>query len=113
MLAITNSEFIEQVFNIFDKIKTDERDFISIICVDDIDGKFVIEIGRTFSFGLDCFSIKLEIYKNSILNTFSNITNFVDALYKQYQRLNFIEIMEPQNLMISIDERRKNNIIYE
>lgn len=102
-MNITNEEFKEQILDSFIKVKKDPRDYIQIYCVDDVENRFVIEIGQGFQYINNCH-ITVHIGKYDVLEQFKSPFEFVSVLYYEWKKISFIDIYDNiQNYDFAID----------
>ena len=84
-------EFQEKLLDTFKKVKTDQRHYIEVTCMDDIDHVYSIEIGQSFQDYMYHLSIGVVMSQWCIENTFETVLNFIETLYDQFLRLTFID----------------------
>ena len=69
---MTNEEFKEQIIDSFEKIKVSPRTYIQVYCVDDVNGRFNVEIGERFDSYINGCHLTVDIHKYHVLNRFES-----------------------------------------
>lgn len=82
---MTNEEFKEKIEELWDKLKTmtDGNFYLKIVCTDEIDGKFDIEVGRPIYHNMLVQGIHYTVYKDIV----KDLSFFVSGLYNDMYHL--------------------------